>query len=329
MNKITYTNKPVVKDWMSDGEKEFRGSIEDFIFEAVQQNSTLFSEEGMQVAFFQEGVASVVGLLTQKDKKYIFKTVFKPLRAEIEAAVFETWSKENIETPYVYAEGSISGFTYFIMEYVETPTYLEMITEHPERKMEILESTARLFFRIHEVKVSGFGPLKIIDGELQGSIGSLEEYLNTFTSIKLPRQISSELMDFCQATFLKHSDDAATIGHFDFGPHHIFSGPPPIVFDPDPEATLPAMDLGLFLLREVYRPEDLNENNRLIFKEYIKNLKEPINIDLLASALIFQTIKKAQSLLDRPDERRVQRAEHMLDQISTLDKTKEYLQMYL
>jgi hypothetical protein len=329
MNVITYKNQPVIKEWMSEGEKEFRKNIEDFTSNAIQQNQTLFLGDEITVTFFQKGVASVVGLLVQKDKKYVLKTCYKAHRAEIEAAVFKMWRDEGIATPYIFAQGSVNDFTYFIMEYIEAPTLLEVITEYPTKREEILKSIGKLFFKIHQVKIEGFSPLRMIDGKLRGSFDSSADYLDSYFMKEISDPNARELADFCCSILLKHCKEEATIGHFDFGPKHIFSGSTVVVFDPDPQATFPIMDLVFFILPEPYRTDDTIENSRIIFQEYLKETNKPIDLDIFAAALILQIFKKAHALLERPDEKRQKRAEYMLSQISTLEKAKEYIQTYL
>ncbi len=329
MNVLNFKNKPIIKEWMSEGEKEFRENIQDFISQAVQQNQPLFSKDEITVTFFQNGVASVVGLMIQKDKKYVLKTCFKSHRAGIEAAVFKIWTRHDIRTPHLFSQGLVNGFTYFIMEYIETPTLLEVITDNSEKREEILKSIGKLFFKMHQIKIEGFSSLKMINGNLRGSFDSPSEYLDSYFMKEISDPDSRKLADFCCSILLEHSKEKATIGHFDFGPKHIFSGSPVVVFDPDPQGTFPVMDLAFFILPEPYRSDETIENSRIILREYLQEMNKPINLDILTSALILQAFKKANALLERPDERRQKRAEYMLSHVSTFEKAKEYVQRYL
>ena len=315
---ITFLNTAPEREWMSDEEKDFRKDAPQYLTEIIL-NDTLFSKEDVRVHFFQTGVASVVALIEQDQKKFVLKTCFKPERAAMEAAAFLHWNKAGVTTPKVLSQGSIDGYAYFIMEYVDVPVVKDVIEKDPSQKEKYYSQMGHLFYKMHSVSIEGFGSLEIRDGILSGKYATLRETMHA--------PMTPEIEEALQ--ILENATDAHAVGHFDFSPSHVFTTQPLTVFDPDPEATLPSIDLAFFfLLPRSIEDDALIEMRKTVIRAYMTD-SGPIDPQLLAASIVFKAHEKAYNLRLLPSPEREKRAKHMLATVGSVQDAVLYLQKYL
>ena len=316
--RITFLNSASERDWMSDGEKEFRRHAPEYIRLVITENS-LFTDQDVEVSFFQAGVASVVALIEQAGKKYVLKTCFKPERSAIEAATFLHWNKARVKTPTVLSQGNVDGYSYFIMEYLDVPVVKEVIEKDPSTKTQYYTEMGHLFYKIHSLPVQGFGALELHGGLLVGKYASLRETLHV--------EVTTEIEEALH--ILEKVTTKSVVGHFDFSPNHLFTTEPLTIFDPDPEATLSSIDLAFFfLLPRSIEDDEIIQMRKTVVKAYMADSGsiEPL---ILAASIVVKAHEKAYSLRLRPSPEREKRAKHMLDTVGSVSSAMVYLQKYL
>lgn len=319
MPNITFLNSPPFRDWMSDGEKEFRLKALEYITAIINANTSLVSGE-VQVRFFETGVASVVALLEQEREKIVIKTCFKPERAAQEAFSFIEWNKVGVKTPKVLSQGKVGEYSYFIMEYIDSPTIKEVIEKDSTKKSQYYSEMGRTFHKIHSIPIQGFGPLKISDGLISGTFLTLREAIIVEINPEL-----EEALSILEKIPTQHT----AICHFDFSPNHLFATEPLTIFDPDPEANLAVIDLAFFcLLPRSTEDREVTEMRKIVIKSYMED-SGPIDSEILAAAVVLKVHEKAHSLRLLPSPEREKRAQNMLDKAGSIKKALVYIQSYL
>ncbi len=315
---ITFTNTPPLRDWMSEGEKEFRSKAAEQLT-TIMSESTFFTESPVEISFFQEGTASVVALIKQDGKQYVFKTCFKPERALMEAQSFLHWNKAGVRTPNILLQGTNNGYAYFIMEYIDVPVVKNILEKDPSKYSQFYSEMGHIFYKLHSQEITGFGQLEFRNGLLAGKYSSLRDTLHVEVTPAI-----QEALDIVTT-----SGQKSVIGHFDFSTNHFFATEPLTIFDPDPEATYPSIDLAFFfLLPRSIEDERLIEMRKTVVQAYMED-SEPIDPNVLAASIVIKAHEKAYALRLLPSADRERRAKHMIDTVGTVADALIYLQKYL
>jgi len=316
MIEIKFQNNCRVEGWMLEDEKEFRLSANEFVTSVIQREN-IFHTGKVTVSFFNNGVASVVALISSSIGKIIMKTCFKPERGRIESLTFKKWNNSGIRTPRLISEGELAERSYFLMEYIEAPTVREATNDNSLQKDRFYSEIGLIFSKVHSVQIEGFGPLVVNGDELVGKYKTLKESV----SIEINKEINEALEKLTSFT------SNNTIGHFDFGPHHFFATNPLTVFDPDPEATLPIIDVAAFLIPVVNDTDEKIRMRRKVLQAYMENSKE-LDFEVLSAALVLRVHQKAHSLKLLPNKSRNSRADFILSKAGSVPKAEKFLHNY-
>jgi fructosamine-3-kinase len=310
--KIIFSNLPKIDPKIQDN-ISFIIDAKKKIFEICEKHSELFGSN-ITITYFNKGVSSlVVRIHTEAKESYVLK-ISRNNYAELEATIFERWSAIGVSVPKTFANGQIGIYSYVIMEHINSSTLGEQIIKNRFIAPQISKNIGKTLARIHQIKTKGFGSLSSIN-----LAGLYKHYKDEFANYFISNNIINHLLNsnlvndkwIIELNLAKrtienlemHTDNYSTIGHMDFSPFNLFSTDPITVFDPDPSACFPIIDLAQTLISSIRAHGYLPIHLRNIILSYEKESGRQVDMELLKAACLIQGLRKLNHLIinDRND----------------------------
>jgi hypothetical protein len=302
--------KPLIKDWMSSAELDFREEVPKDILKLRANeffDSTTFKIEG----FFDNGIGSVVCKISDKNGDYAVKTALNTNSILIESEFYKSWEQNGVSVVRVLkmikpTDGQ--PMAYEILEYMEGERTSAKLSKLNIENLVLYFQLGEQLGLMHKSRAQGFGTPQlshIIEGqfptfslEIQHSLN--EEQLNYLEKEGVFTANERETVSKC---ILILTDDIAKgrlpcFNHNDLGLHNTFGLEKVIIFDPVPRITHPYMDLATTILWASLtnsREAAIEE----VKKGYMRSSRESISLDVLNAAIYLRTLEKLTKWIKR------------------------------
>jgi len=213
-------------------------------------NHNLLQNDTISVTFNEKGVGSLVCILETKNGKMVLKIPLSKDFSSSEGLFLKTWKSAGVNVPNVIEEGTLSGYGYVLMEYIDAPLLSEVdILEKESGQWSDFE-IGRVLRTMHIPKANGYG--RVTDDKAEYSTFSewvnskkIQDVLNYVQENKI-LTIEKTFVDLAFSILVDHANkNQSSYCHFDFGGSNIFATNPITVFDPNPQFNNGYLDLGL------------------------------------------------------------------------------------
>jgi hypothetical protein len=249
------------------------------------------------------------------------------------------WTDNDITVPKIHETGEYNTCPYYIMDCFENTTLEDSLHKESISPEETGMIIGEFFSAMQKITGHGFGEkFSRENGKLVGPHTSLSDYLNTeFRNNKLLEVLQSNIPNIHWQELLtvhihniEERCDASTsiLGNFDMGPRHIFATQPPTLFDPLPELAPKYFDIAMYLIPEkgTYKNEHYTRKKATI--DSFIQLQGDISRQIISSAIWLLTYRKCANLLQKTNEKRTARANHMISVIENSESFNAYIKLY-
>ena len=338
MQKITFTNKCAVPEWMPEYKKKFREEANTYFTNALEQVPFL-KDSSLEITYFLQGVGSIVAkIVSDSGETYVMKTTESFNHTSNEICTYKATCDAGIKVPKLFFDGVQDGLPFFLMEYFDTGTLADKLKSNEITIEEVAQIKNKFFCDVKKIEGKGCGwSVSYKNGVLQGNFKDINEYVDKwfgdtdFIEIahKHMQDISWEKEFEYHADKVKEENNSiCKLGIFDFQNDHVFASTPPTMFDMCLKLEPEYFDLAQLIIPF---PDKNKDNTPLIkstFVEYQKNFGK-IDIEKLTTAVWLNSYRKATNQLKHSDERRMKNGLHILGVISDLNTLREHIEGYL
>jgi fructosamine-3-kinase len=290
MNTTIFLNEPKFSEHEADAKfNERRKNLIPKITDLIKESS-LFSEEEVNITFIHSGIASLVSILDSGNKKMVLKIPLNIFVSRTEGSFLKAWEQVGVQVPTVIEEGEIGEHYYLIMEYIDEVTLSKKYSSEEILEKRIYEDLGKTLRIMHSAEATGYGTL--IDGK--GEYPDIKTRIENDSVIKdkilyiqehqlYDDQKHGAIVTAWNVIFSKIGESTESVYcHNDFHIGNIFATDPLVVFDPLPMLHHPYMDIGRAIVLAVRM--GLHEVTEQIIKGYFGD--EEFDKQLLQAFLI-------------------------------------------
>lgn len=293
---ITFTNQPRVSSDPKVAENheermKLAGAVESFL-----SGHERFKDKEVDVEFAQDGVASLIAIITTASEKVALKIPFGGRPTSGEAFAFRAWEAEGVSVPRVIENGTFDeGHEYLLMSCIDAPALDKAYASNDEMvEKGIYAELGEAFGGMHASTGEGFGA---IGEDGKGEFASFVEWIDSPKMTKdIPYVVDNGLMDVsiiarARDVLVQYAKEhpTSTICHLDFATNNAFATKPVTIFDPAPEFNLPYIDIGKTFVNMTANGEPARAQ---LFEAYEKKTGTPLDKKVAYAATIIMMIRK-------------------------------------
>jgi hypothetical protein len=296
--QAVFRNEPRRNTWADEREIELVNATPAAISNFISA-SPLFKDRNVAVDYFQTGISSVACLLTSDTDKWVLKMPLSPDEKSEEGHFLKTWESIGIRVPHVIDEGESLGRSYTLMDYIEAPPLIETMNGEEMIRQELFGQMGDLLRRMHAIPAEGYGRFR--NG--RGAQSSFSEWLSSSYQQERIRYVKENgLLNEQEHGSVDQAMDvlrnfigggSSVYCHYDFSSSHVFATTPLTVFDPEPAANHPVIDLArsVTLIPGAEKPLDMRAAAEQLIEGY-EHTGSPIDRVVLHSAIVLQAYLK-------------------------------------
>jgi len=339
MNKITFTNKYRVPEWMPEHQKKFREDANTYFKNALEQVPFLKDAPIIEVTYFLRGIGSVVAkVVSGSGETYVMKTTDYVNHISNEISVYKAAHDAGIKVPKLFFDGIQDELPFFLMEYFDTGTIAEKLEKAEITLEEVSKIRNSFFFDVKKIEGNGCGwSVSYEDGILKGNFKNIHEYVDKWFGGKhfikiakkhMPKISWEKEMEHHADKVRKENNSICKLGIFDFQTEHIFASNPPTMFDMSLRLEPEYFDLAQLIIPLPNQNETSTFLIKSTFKEYRANSRE-IHFEKLFTAVWLQSYRQACNQLKHENEKRMRNGRHILQVISDKKMLQKHIERYL
>lgn len=294
--EITFLNQPSISSDPKVAENHdermaLAGKIEAFL-----SAHDRFKDKEVRVEFAQDGVASLIAIITTASEKVALKIPFGGRPTSGEAFAFRAWEAEGVSVPSVIENGVFDeGHEYLLMSCIDAPALDKAYASNEEMvEKGIYAELGEAFGGMHASKGEGFG---VIGKDGKGEFSSFEEWIDSPKMTKdIPYVVENGLMDAeliaeARTVLIEYAKahPRSTICHLDFATNNAFATKPVTIFDPAPEFNLPYIDIGKTFVNMTANGEPARAQ---LFEAYEKKTGAQLDKKVAYAATVIMMIHK-------------------------------------